>query len=82
MNNMEPWYAARTGTHQGLICEEKTGANIAVAYDKTNTAMIAAAPDMYQALKELVILTGECEAFIDNFSIDFALEAIAKAEGR
>lgn len=45
------WCEAKTGNHQGLICDEKTGANIAVAYDKAHAPLIAAAPDLLAAAK-------------------------------
>jgi hypothetical protein len=48
-----PWYEAKTGNHQGLIVDEKTGDNIAVAYDKVNARLIAAAPRMLEMLKAI-----------------------------
>ena len=48
----ELWEVGNTGNHQGLIYAEKTGDNIAVAYDKKNAKLIAAAPDMLKALKQ------------------------------
>jgi hypothetical protein len=45
------WYAGNT-TYQGLVYDEKDGKNIAVVYDKANTALIAAAPEMYEACEE------------------------------
>ena len=42
-------YEANTGNHQGLIINENTGENIAVAYDKKNARLIAAAPDLLEA---------------------------------
>lgn len=47
------WYVASTGNHQGLVIDEETSDNIAVAYDKANAALIAAAPALYEALKRL-----------------------------
>lgn len=44
------WYEASTGNHQGLVVEEKTGRNIAVAYDKADAPLIAAAPELLAAL--------------------------------
>jgi hypothetical protein len=49
-----PWYEAKTGNHQGLIIEEGTGRNIAVAYDKSDAPLIAAAPAMLEALEQFV----------------------------
>ena len=46
-----PWYAANMGNDfQGLVVEEQTGKNIAVAYDKRDAHILAAAPAMYEAL--------------------------------
>jgi hypothetical protein len=39
---------------QSLIIDEDTGASIAVAYDKKNAPILAAAPDLLEALEELV----------------------------
>ena len=52
-----PWYA-RTSNHQiippkGLIVSEETGENIAVAYDKKNAPILAAAPDLLEALEHV-----------------------------
>jgi len=48
------WYEAKTGNHQGLIIDEKTGDNIAVTYDKENAAVIVRAVNAYAPLVELV----------------------------
>ncbi len=48
-----PWYVGKTGNHQGLVIAEKTGANVAVAYDKADAPILAAAPQMLVALTEL-----------------------------
>lgn len=55
------WYVGKTGNHQGLIIEDKTGRNIAVSYDKADAPLIASAPALMAerdrlrvALKELV----------------------------
>jgi len=49
-----PWYETTTGNHQGLIISETDGANIAVAYDKRDASLIAAAPDLLKALNEIL----------------------------
>lgn len=46
------WYSANTGNHQGLVIEEATGRNVAVAYDKKDAAILASAPDLLTALIE------------------------------
>jgi len=48
------WYTPSTGNHQGLIVDMETGKNIAVAYDKEDAPLIAAAPDLLAACKKLV----------------------------
>ena len=72
------WYAARMGNdHQGLIIDEKTGRNVAVSYDKADAALIAAAPDLLAALKDVLESDGDLDA------MDFRMyrDAIQKAEG-
>ena len=45
------WYESSTGNHQGLVIEEGTGKTIAVAYDKKDAPLIAAAPDLLALCK-------------------------------
>ena len=45
-----PWYESGTGNHQGLVISRSTSANVAVAYDKKDARLIAAAPEMLEAL--------------------------------
>jgi hypothetical protein len=46
-----PWYEANTGNHQGLVISENSGKNVCVTYDKSDAALISAAPEMLEALK-------------------------------
>jgi len=87
---MTNWYEASTGTDQGLIVEEKTGENIAVCYDKANAALIAAAPELLEALKVAERRTKELCNTINILSpkkvraidwIEDIVSAIAKATG-
>lgn len=52
-NMNKNWYTKTTNTgsphEQGLIVDEKTGANIAVSYNPKHAALIAAAPDLLAA---------------------------------
>lgn len=48
------WYTANTGNHQGLVIEENTGRTVAVAYDKADAPLIAAAPELLEAVKGLL----------------------------
>ena len=84
-----PWYAANMGNdYQGLVIDEKTGANIAVTYDKRHAPFVAAAPAMYAESKTLCSLV---RAFMnDNRLYDGQLiqaihnleTALAQAEGK
>lgn len=47
------WTAHRTSSDQGLVIDE-AGKTIAVAYDAKHTALLAAAPAMREALRELL----------------------------
>lgn len=57
-----PWYEAGTGNHQGLVISEATSANVAVAYDKKDACLIAAAPALFAALQALLEVVPMCEA--------------------
>ena len=48
------WTGQATSSDQGLIIDDETGKNIAVAYDTKHTNLIAAAPAMREALRELL----------------------------
>jgi hypothetical protein len=70
------WYTAKTGNHQGLVIEEDTGRNVAVAYDGQDAPLLAAAPELLEALKNLVTFP------LGTFQVEAALAAIAKATGK
>lgn len=53
------WYAAKTGNHQGLVIDE-AGINIAVAYDKKDANLLAAAPDLLKLAKSFEGVVMEC----------------------
>lgn len=84
-----PWIAAKT-PGQGLIISESTGDNVAVTYDSKDRNIVAAAPDMYEALVELLqsaeyIYRVHLEEISGGFKlaqdIRRAQAAIYKAEG-
>jgi len=79
-----PWYEAKTGNHQGLVISEATGANVAVAYDKKDAPLIAAAPDMLAALETIAkserLETGTFVCDFDTLQ-SVARAAVAKAKG-
>lgn len=63
MNNEENttrnWYATKAaGNGQGLVIDGDTGETVAVAYDMKDTPLLAAAPIMLEALKEIIDITG------------------------
>jgi hypothetical protein len=45
------WTGQITSSDQGLIIDDETGRNIAVAYDPKHTSLIESAPDLLKALK-------------------------------
>jgi hypothetical protein len=55
---MKNWYATKTSNihDQGLVVDEDTGENIAVSYKMENAPVLAAAPDLFESLNELVEL--------------------------
>jgi len=83
------WYTPKTDSHQGLIIDEQTGNSVAVAFDKADAPLIAAAPDLLEALgaylaaHDNAACTGRLSALLDEgFSLDLmfaAREAIRKA---
>lgn len=56
-----PWYVANPGNHQGLIIEEGTGRNVAIAYDKADAPFLAAAPELLEALEGLLAHVIDCQ---------------------
>jgi len=59
MNNMKhasgKWYTrTKPEDRQGLVCSEIDGRNIAVTYDPKDAAIVAAAPEMLDALAEII----------------------------
>ncbi len=78
---MKKWYVSNSSIVLRLIIEEKTGDNIAVAYRKEDAPLIAAAPELLEALKEaLSYIKGD---YIDADGIEDRLgNVIKKAEGK
>lgn len=88
-----PWYAANMGNDfQGLVVEVQTGKNIAVAYDKRDVHILAAAPAMYEALVETMrVLRSLRDSKEEWYTLvtpellnvwDRNKQALAQAEGR
>ena len=87
---MVDWRTAPCGVSQGLYITDGTGRNICLVFNKAHTPLIAAAPDMLEALKAMTKLyvdfvnSGDCGCW-DPERIDevkLARAAIAKAEGK
>lgn len=72
------WHVASMGNHQGLIIDAN-GHNVAVAYDKTDAPLIAAAPELLKALQYAVKHLEHIEPA--NSTLSFARAAVAKATG-
>ena len=89
-----PWYAANMGNDfQGLVVEEQTGKNIAVAYDKRDAHILAAAPVMYGALlqvREMLLILADNAGDVPEWNTGGEMcelahivrTALAQAEGR
>lgn len=75
------WYVANTSSHQGLIIDENAGETIAIAYDKANAPLIAAAPDLLEALKLAMPYVEDCNSLTMEHA-DQMWAAIAKVEGQ
>ena len=77
---MTKWYAKITNRgsvhEQGLVIDEKTGANIAVTYDPKDAPLVAAAPDLLAALEVIVEICGNR----NTVEFDNARAAIRKAK--
>ena len=78
---MKTWYEANMSGDQGLVIDEATGANIAVVYDKANAKLIAAAPDLLEALEALLIVCKEAQCSDSYWLYKQARAAIQKATG-
>ena len=78
-----PWYTTSTEeSRQGLISAEVSGVNVAVSYDPKDAHIIAAAPEMLEALTDLVGGCGKEGDLLSDAAFAAARAAIAKAEGR
>ena len=77
------WYVASTGDHQGLVIDEATGRNVAITYDKADAPPIAAAPDLRNALADMIEMATHHAMPEDERLIILraARTALAKARG-
>lgn len=80
-----PWDASRDGTPdyapQYTVYAEATGDRVATAFGaEANASLIAAAPDMYEALARI---TEYYNSFgVRSYALDRANAVLAKADGR
>ena len=72
------WYEAKTGNDQGLVISEQTGANIAVAYDKADAQLIAASPDLLEALENCLWLLESMAKFPEQYPLQDAGESMKR----
>ena len=52
MNTKQSWYSPKSSNHQGTIVSEPDGRTVAVAYDKADAPLLAAAPALLKALMD------------------------------
>ena len=86
MHTPGPWYEAGTGNQQGLVISEATSANVALAYDKKDAALIAASPELLAELeKSTAVLQWYLLHYGNSGGAEYAIQsnesAIAKATG-
>ena len=75
------WYTSKGSMGQGIIAEEETGRNVAVAYDEKDAPLLAAAPALLEACN-LAMSDFELEGIELNHDTVSALrEAINLAAG-
>jgi adenine-specific DNA methylase len=80
MNN---WYVANIGNdHQGLVIEEGTGRNVAVAYDKADATLLASAPEMLQALEALLWQWDNNDKQLCGMALQDARAAVNNVKGK
>jgi len=80
MKTAQSWYAPKSSNHQGTIVNEGDGRTVAVAYDKADAPLIAAAPELLEALQTILSYHDKDE-IDDNWQLKEASAAIAKARG-
>jgi hypothetical protein len=81
---MKRWYTmTKPDATQGQVAEDGTGKTIAVTYDGSHAALVAAAPDMLAALRSILAALSQPAVFPADLDLSRmnAREAIAKAEG-
>ena len=72
------WYTSKGSMGQGIVIDEETGRNVAVAYDEKDAPLLAAAPALLEACEKIA-------ATVDGLDMNAELwedlhAAIAKAK--
>lgn len=72
------WYAEDLHNEQGLVIDEETGRNVAVAYDAKDAVLLASAPDLLRAAKAVLAAweAGDLAAAMRELA-----DTVANAEG-
>lgn len=77
MNQTQSWYAANGPGGQGHVVSETDGRNVAITYDEKDAPLVAAAPELLDALEAALSPVGD----LTGLWKDQARAAIAKARG-
>jgi len=72
------WYAKPKMGFQGLVIDEADGRNVAVTYEEADMHIVAAAPELLDALQAII---GHEKHLINPQRVDDAIRAIANATG-
>jgi len=85
METKQSWYAPKSSNHQGVIVSEGDGRTVAVAYDKADAPLIAAAPELLEVVNRM-LETPEPMTRTEHFEYSaettrLARAAISKAKG-
>ena len=81
------WHAGSTGNHQGIVIDEETGRTVAVTHDAKDGPLVAAAPELLDALRALcdfanAALSGTIHDDTLHVYESKARAAIERAEGQ
>ncbi len=86
------WHCGNLSGSQGLVIDDEDGRSVAVAYDTKDTPLLAAAPEMYEAIQRMIIIIEACDALLyeydpvvfkdENDYLGHAREVARKAEGK
>lgn len=73
------WYAQRTNKEskrgQGMVVDEQNGRTVAVSYDAEDTALLAAAPMLLNALKAQIECTERLVTMVNGYVAQLGLDA-------